>query len=221
MSGHDRHPAVGLFGGTFDPVHLAHLQLVRHVLSHCRLDRVLLIPALQPPHKQQPAASYEDRAAMLELALAGEERMRCSRVEASLPIPSYTVHTIEALQKAHPASNYFFIIGEDSLADLPCWYRADALLDMVNLIVVRRPTQASAGIAGLMASLGHHYLLDATSGSWRNERGRTIQYLADLELPVSSSQLRQALARGERPTMLPPVVLAYISEHHLYGFQEH
>lgn len=221
MSGHDRHPAVGLFGGTFDPVHLAHLQLVRHVLNHCRLDRVLLIPALQPPHKQQPAASFEDRVAMLEAALAGEERMRCSRVEATLPVPSYTVHTVEALQKAHPASDYFFIIGEDSLADLPHWYRADELLDMVNLIVVRRPSLDTTDIAGLMASLARGYVFDEASGLWRNTQGRTIQYLADLEMPVSSSQLRQALARGERSTMLPPAVLTYISEHHLYGFQEH
>nr|WP_321464524.1 nicotinate (nicotinamide) nucleotide adenylyltransferase [uncultured Desulfobulbus sp.] len=218
-----RHAAVGLFGGTFDPVHSGHLELARHVFNRCRLDRVLFIPALQPPHKEQPRSSFADRVAMLEAALseAGEGgRMRCSRLEADLPSPSYTVQTVAALQQSGENCEYFFIIGGDSLRDLPSWHRAGDLLATVNLIAVHRDTLDPRAIGPLLQSLDPSFAFDADAGLWRNRQGKTVRYLDDLELPVSSSLVRQMLAQGQVPAMLPPSVFRYIRQHHLYGWQE-
>ena len=92
--------SIGLFGGTFDPVHTGHLALAAHVLDRCRLDRLLFIPAPEPPHKRRPEASFAHRTAMLEVALADcphGARMALSLIEADLPAPSYTIRTVEAL----------------------------------------------------------------------------------------------------------------------------
>lgn len=223
MANHSQQRAVGLFGGTFDPVHQGHLHLARHVLKRCRLDEVWFIPAPEPPHKRLPVASYEERLAMLEAALAAEceKRLRCSPIEADLPRPSYTVQTVEALRRLEAQHDYFLIIGADSLVDLPHWYRAGALLAAVNLIVVRRDHLSADAVAALLADLDPSYRFDARLGLWHNGQGRSLRYLDDIDLPISSSLIRQQLARGLAPAMLPPAVLAHIQQHHLYGWQEH
>ena len=221
VGGGTRNTGVGLFGGTFDPVHQGHVELARHVLNRCQLDQVWFIPAPQPPHKERPRVSFRHRVAMLEAALAeaGEgERMRCSCIEAELPLPSYTVQTVEALQKNGHACEYSFIIGGDSLRDLPHWYRACDLMTLVNLIAVHRQTLDPETVGSILRSLDASFRFDAEEGLWRNQWGRTVRYLDDLELPVSSSLVRASLARGEIPPMLPPSVFAYIREHHLYGW---
>lgn len=223
MAGSVQQRAVGLFGGTFDPVHQGHLDLARHVLKRCSLDEVWFIPAPEPPHKRQPVASFEQRLRMLEAALVaeGEERLRCSRIEADLPRPSYTVRTVEALRGLEERHDYYLIIGADSLVDLPHWYRAGDLLAAVNLIVVRREHLEPADIAGLLANLGDSYRFDAHLGLWHNGQGHSLRYLDDIELPISSSLIRQQLSRHLVPTMLPPAVLEHIRHHHLYGWQDH
>lgn len=147
--------------------------------------------------------------------------MRCSCIEADLPLPSYTVQTVEALQKSGQNCEYSFVIGGDSLRDLPHWYRAGDLMNTVNLIAVHRDNLAAEAINRILQSLDSSFRFDSRSGLWRNQRGRTVTYLDDLELPVSSSLVREELARGEVPYMLPPAVFAYIRQHHLYGWQEH
>ena len=160
---------------------------------------------------------------MLERALTaeGEERLRCSRIEADLPIPSYTVHTVEALRRLEEHHDYFLIIGADSLVDLPHWYRAGDLLAAVNLIVVRRDRLQPEAIAALLADLDPSYRFATHLGLWQNAQGRSLRYIDDIELPISSSLIRQQLARGVVPSMLPPAVLGHIQQHHLYGWQDH
>jgi len=215
--------AVGLFGGTFDPVHQGHLDLARHVLDRCRLDRLLFIPAPRPPHKRQPAVSFVHRVAMIEAALAecpGDRgRLRCSCVEETLPLPSYTIHTVEALLKAQAGHRFFLIIGADSLLDLPHWHRIAELLALVNLIVVNRDRITTDKVGIALESLDTSYTFDAQQGLWICQGGRTVEYLDDIELPVSSSSIREELARGKIPAMLPPAVLAYIKQQHLYGWR--
>nr|WP_320009800.1 nicotinate (nicotinamide) nucleotide adenylyltransferase [uncultured Desulfobulbus sp.] len=215
--------AIGLFGGTFDPVHQGHLALARHVRRQCLLDRVLFIPAPRPPHKGALATTFEQRVAMLELALdeAGEgTHMQCSRIEADLPAPSYTVQTVEALLYQGTCCTYFFIIGGDSLLDLPSWHRAADLLARVNLIVVQRDHLAVDRVGPMLRDLDPSFAYEHQGGIWRNQQGRTVRYIDDIELPVSSSQVREELARGQQPSMVAPSVFAYIRRHHLYGWKE-
>ena len=211
---------IGLFGGTFDPVHQGHLTLAGYVLEHCRLDQVLFVPALQPPHKRQPEASFAHRTAMLQMALDEHPhggRLRMSLIEADLPAPSYTINTLEALRRAGE-HRFFLIIGADSLLDLPHWHRTDDLMRLVSLIVVRRDRIEDDAVSRVIKSLANGYQKDRQSGTWIGGNGMTIDYLVDIELPVSSSAIRNQLQGGHTPDMLPPAVFAYIRQHRLYGW---
>ncbi len=213
---------IGLFGGTFDPVHQGHLALAGHVLDRCRLDSLLFIPAPAPPHKQPPAASFAHRAAMLAVALADgpdRQRVQLSLIEEELPAPSYTIHTVEALIKRYGPQCFFLIIGADSLLDLPHWHRAGELLALVSLIIVKRDAVSVPIINQALLALDPTFTYDFHQDRWVNAGGGTAQYLADVQLPVASSVIREALGQGRVPAMLPPAVLAYVKQHHLYGWE--
>lgn len=184
-----------IFGGTFDPIHSAHLEMARHAADQYRLNRVLFIPAGNPPHKHAEA-SFENRYRMVELACAADPRFVASRIEEGAG-KSYSIDTIERVQAANtPEDDLFFIIGSDAFAEIQTWRRWEDVIRAVEFIVVARP--------------GH----EITSPS-----GAHVHRLESVELPVSSSDIRDALARGESPADLPSAVAGYIRDHRLYGFR--
>jgi len=186
---------LAIFGGTFDPVHDAHLALARQAADRFELDRVLLVPAAQPPHKRSGAhASYEDRVRMAELACAGDARLAVSRIEEGT-VRSYSIDTIEKVRAGMGAGDeLYFIIGADAFAEIPTWHRWQDVARAVVFLVVSRP--------------GFVY-----------EAPENVRFepLDSVMLDISSSAIRRGLAAGERPQPLPPAVLAYILEHRLYG----
>lgn len=182
-----------IFGGTFDPIHCAHLRVARETLEQFRLDRVLFVPASTPPHKREATAGYEDRYRMVELACANEPRFVPSRLEAGR-LKSYSIKTICRVRASVARDDeLFFLIGSDAFAEIDTWYRAADVIRAVDFIVVTRP--------------GHEYAVPP---------GARVHRLDTLALPVSSSDIRLRLAAGESPEELRPEVLAYIREHHLY-----
>jgi nicotinate-nucleotide adenylyltransferase len=181
-----------IFGGTFDPIHRAHLIVAREAADTFSLDRVLFIPAANPPHKEA-GASYEDRYKMVELACAGEPRFIPSRLEEGSE-KSYSIITIERVKAQLDAGQVAFIIGSDAFAEIRSWYRWEDVVRETSFIVVSRP--------------GHTYSIP---------EGACVHRLETVALPVSSSETRQALARGETPEELPPPVADYIRAHSLYG----
>ncbi|HLH42597.1 MAG TPA: nicotinate-nucleotide adenylyltransferase [Bryobacteraceae bacterium] len=184
-----------IFGGTFDPIHSAHLTVAREAADAFSLDQVLFIPSSNPPHKGANAP-YEDRYRMVELACAGDARFVPSRLEEGQE-KSYSVHTIERVRGIGlRRSKVYFLIGADAFADIRSWHRWNDVVAAVEFIVVTRP--------------GHAYV---------SPLGATVHRLETVALPVSSSEIRQALARGETPTELPPAVAEYIRERRLYGAQ--
>jgi nicotinate-nucleotide adenylyltransferase len=192
----DRLPGekLALFGGTFDPIHEAHLAIARIAAGQAALRRVLFIPAARPPHKAGfTHAPYEDRVRMAELACAGEPRFEVSRLEEGT-MRSFSIHTIERVRVAEPGAKLFFIIGADAFAEIETWHRWRDVVRLVRFIVVSRP--------------GHVYHVPA---------GATVERLDSVELEISSSEIRRALAAGSMPSGVPPAVLAYIVEHGLYG----
>ena len=212
---------IGLFGGTFDPVHEGHLALAGQVLHRCGLDRLLILPALAPPHKRQPEASFADRAAMLAAVLSDcpdRGRIELSLIEGELPAPSYTINTVHALMARLGRHRYHLVLGADMLLDLPHWRRAADLLALVNLIAVSRDDLDDAAFLRTLARLDPTLTLDPASGHWVGQSGNTVTYLPDLRLPISSSTIRGELRAGRVPNMLPPAVLGYIRQHHLYGW---
>lgn len=208
--------SVGLYGGTFDPVHKGHLQVARYVLDHCAIDKVLFIPAPDPPHKRSPIASFAARVDMLRLALQKEEKVAISLVELECPSPSYSIHTVERLQEQFPKTRFSLIMGADSLVDLPQWHRYQELITMAHLIVLGRGDFASDGIDETIQELCASTIRHGKRGEGGVPDTVSIEYLSKLKWPVSSSAIREQLARGEQPEMLPPAVFSYIRSHSLY-----
>jgi nicotinate-nucleotide adenylyltransferase len=182
-----------IFGGTFDPIHSAHLIVAREAADTFALDRVLFIPAGNPPHKEA-GAPYEDRYRMVELACREDPRFLASRLEEGVET-SYSLYTIERVRDLGLASGKpWFLIGADAFAEILTWHRWAEVVAAVEFIVVTRP--------------GHCYT---------SPPGACVHRLDTLALPVSSSEIRQALARGETPPELPAAVAGYIRERGLYG----
>jgi len=130
---------LGVYGGTFDPVHLGHLLLARDVMEQCRLDAVLFVPCRQSPlKKRKPFAPAARRLAMLRSALKGEVRFWLSRCELDRPAPSYAIDTAREIREAFPRAQLFWIIGEDQEAELHRWHRPDELRRMVKFVLLPR-----------------------------------------------------------------------------------
>jgi len=181
-----------IFGGTFDPIHRAHLIVAREAADTFSLDRVLFIPAANPPHKET-GASYDDRYKMVELACAGEPGFVPSRLEQGRE-KSYSIHTIERVKADPYSGEVFFVIGSDAFAEIRSWHRWEDVVRETEFIIVSRP--------------GHTYSIPP---------GARVHRLETVALPVSSSETRQALARGVTPDELPPAVANYIRNHALYS----
>jgi nicotinate-nucleotide adenylyltransferase len=181
-----------LFGGTFDPIHRAHLAVAREAADRFHLDRVLFVPAARPPHKAGARAGYDHRVRMVELACAGDARFAASRLEEGTA-RSYSIDTIEKARAMAPGDELFFIIGADAFAEIGTWRRWHDVVRSVTFIVVSRP--------------GHAYQVPAEAA---------VERLDTVELPISSSGVRRRLAEGESPEEVPGAVLAYIREHGLY-----
>ncbi|MEI9812076.1 MAG: nicotinate (nicotinamide) nucleotide adenylyltransferase [Acidobacteriota bacterium] len=179
-----------LFGGTFDPIHRAHVEVARAAADAFGFDQILMIPAANPPHKQGAATPFEHRYRMVELACAGDPRLVPSRAEEGLE-RSYSILTIERLKK--DGKPLYFIIGADAFADIEIWHRAKEVIASVEFVVVSRP--------------GHTYDIPA---------GAKVHRLETLHMPISSSDIRGAIARGEMPADIPPAVADYIRKEKLY-----
>ena len=172
---------VGVFGGTFDPVHVGHLAIAQAAIDDAQLDRVVFVPARRSPLKATgPVASEEDRLAMLEVAVRDEPHFSVSRVELERPAPSYTVDTLEALKGQ---GELFLILGSDALADLPKWRSPERIRALASLIVARRPgapePDARSGARAFDAPC-----LDISSRELRTRasRGLSLRYLVPDEV---------------------------------------
>jgi nicotinate-nucleotide adenylyltransferase len=185
---------IAIFGGTFDPIHNAHLIVAREAVDAFQLDHVLFVPSSNPPHKPGGSTtSYESRYRMVELACAADPRFVASRAEDG-SAPSYSILTIEKVKRSlNDGDRLFFLIGADAFADIGAWHRAAEVLAAVEFIVAARP--------------GYQYPIP---------EGARVLRLETVALPVSSSEIRFRLEAGDEPDELPQAVLDYIRENRLY-----
>lgn len=199
---------LGIFGGSFDPVHAGHLALARACLEDRDLDEVWFVPAAVAPHKpQEPVATGPERATMLERAIGDDPKLRVSRIELDRGEVSYTVETLAAIRRERPEAELFLLVGSDTLADLPTWREPARICELARLLVVRRAGQAEPDF---------EVLAELTTVS-RREEFRALA-LAFTPPDISSSLIRHRLSAGESiEGLTPPGVVEYIRQHGLYG----
>lgn len=211
---------IGVFGGTFDPVHEGHLGLAGQVLARGIVDQILFVPALHPPHKIAARAAFADRIAMLQAALAGQENMRISTIEEKRQGPCYTVHTLEALQEQEPDVQLVFLMGADSLVDFTKWYRYEQILALADLLVLSRPGVDDQRCQQTIQALPGGYAIHCVSDDLvvhGSGTGKHVYFFKpEQRWPISSTAIRKQLAAGHAPPGVPAPVLAHIRDQRLY-----
>jgi nicotinate-nucleotide adenylyltransferase len=198
---------IGVFGGTFDPPHVAHLIVAEQCREQARLDQVWFVPAARPPHKQERALTpYLQRVEMLALAIAGEPAFRIDELERNRPGPSYTADTLAELHRLHPAEEFFLVIGSDTLQDLPQWHAPHEVAALATLLIVARPGWPLLDVA----DVGQRLRLPAAA-PLRHQ-------VVDVPLlDISSRDLRRRAAAGLSVRyFVPRAVEVYLLDKRLY-----
>lgn len=226
---------IGLFGGTFDPVHRGHLALARAAMQQCKLHKTYFVPANVPPHKQtQPLSPFLHRFAMLALATADEKSFIPSLLEAPEengaqgkrrpPAPNYTIETIRRLKRSLKASDkLLLLIGMDAFADISKWHEAEALFKECCFIVAGRPGYSLADVANALpeslrprAEVTKPFHRQPATGDLVLP-GATIHLLGDLHQPASATAIRAAASSGKPlGRFVDPLVADYIRKMGLY-----
>lgn len=210
---------LGVFGGTFDPIHCAHLELAREVHDALQLERVLLVPAGDPPHRAAPVASACHRLAMAELAIRNYPALSLDPREIVRGGRSYTVLTLQELRAERPFQPLALIVGADAFLGLAAWHRWRELFALAHLVVIARPGAALAtGLSGELAREWEHRHT-ADPRALEMPVGGSIFQQAITPHAISAAAIRTALAAGnpgQVAGLLPAAVLAYIGRNHLY-----
>lgn len=210
---------LGLFGGTFDPVHYGHLRLAEEAIAHLGLGGVRWIPAGQPPHRGQPQVTAAQRLEMVLRSTAKNARFSVDASEVEAAAPSYTVHSLERLRRELGAEQpLVLLVGADAFAGLPTWYRWRDIFALAHVAVSHRPgfpVEACSLPAELAAEFNNRRLTEA--GGLKVLPGGSIVTFAMTQLAISATQIRKLLANGlSARYLLPDSVLDYIELHQLY-----
>ena len=217
---------IGIFGGTFNPIHQGHLAIAEEVLKTVGLDWVLLIPAGRPPHKKgRKVLPAKHRMEMTRLAVQGHARMEASDLEITRRGKSYTIETVKALERNYPkGTEFYLILGLDAFLEFSTWRAPEELTVRCHIVVVSRPGYRFSDLSRLD-------FLSRTDPEWLNELDAGRRSRLDLPLPagtrlilirvtahdVSATQIRDHLSGGKRlKNLLPPLVESYIMNHSLY-----
>lgn len=211
---------LGLFGGTFDPVHFGHLRGAQELITSLKLDRVVFIPAALPPHKEtREITNFEQRLRMLQLAVADNESFSLSDVEVRREGKSYSVDTVRSfLDSPDQDTELYFITGQDAFDAITTWCEWEKLLSLCHFAVMTRPGYANRGLARILPedfALGYRH--DPEINGYRGPAGKVVFFRAVTLLDISSSLIRQNIKKGKSVRyLLPESVRLYILEKRLY-----
>jgi len=209
----------GILGGTFNPIHLAHLHIAEDVRQECRLDRVLFIPAAEPPHKCVAGeVAFEHRMAMVKLAIRDYPCFQASDLELRRSGKSFSVDTLEILRQEDPGGERFFIIGLDSYHDIATWKDFARIFGLCHLVVTARPGIVTGNpLDPLPVAMHKDFCYDEASGKLRHKSGNYLIFINETHLDISSTKIRSLLAEGQSIRHLVPAEVAdYIEKHGLY-----
>jgi len=207
---------VGVFGGTFNPVHYGHLRSALELAERLQLEQLRLMPCAVPPHREAPACDARHRLAMLELAVAGEPVLACDDRELRRGGKSYTIDSlIDLRRELGPTGSLCLVMGCDAVLALPTWHRWEELLDWAHVAVIARPGWELPDSGPVARWLHGHRFTDPATLRQRPGGGVVVAELRPLA--ISSTEIRALLARGASPRfLLPDAVLEYIRVHDLY-----
>ena len=193
---------IGVLGGTFDPFHVGHLAAASVAIDCADLDRVIFVPAAQPPHRPPAVAPTQDRLEMCKLATSDDARFAVSDVEVKRAGPSYTAETLDELHSLHPDAELFLILGWDAASLFHTWHRPERVRELASIVIVGRPGSTAPQAADLQAAG-----LD----------GDGVVLCLGQTPAISASEVRRAVAAGESiARMVPEAIARYIETHHLY-----
>ncbi len=214
---------LGIFGGTFNPVHYGHLAAAQEVSERLGLDRVLFIPSYLPPHKQETVPAASHRLEMVRLAVTGNPVFAASDIEMRRGGRSYTIDTVETLLRDHPGSDLFFLIGLDSFLEIHTWHEWERLLTLCRFVVLSRPGYRFAALAEL--AVVDQALPEQLAALDRGERkdaeariGTSVVFFLSVPLyDISSTGIRRRVREGQSiKYLLPEPVETYIIKNNLY-----
>jgi len=211
---------IGILGGTFNPVHLAHLRIAEEARERFGLERVIFVPAADPPHKpRERQVSFIHRLAMVNLAISDNPFFTVSGIEGTRPGKSYSIETIRIFRERCPDDRLFFIMGSDSFCEIGTWYDYQAIFASASLIVVGRPGSAGLSLeTTLPVAIAGQFCYDAAVNRLTHSSGTTVSYMDGVPLAISSSSIRD-LMRGSRSVryLVPDLVERYLKDHTLYA----
>ncbi|NOU23860.1 MAG: nicotinate-nucleotide adenylyltransferase [Methyloglobulus sp.] len=206
---------IGIFGGTFDPVHYGHLRSALEVKEIFGLDEVRLVPSAQPPHRNPPQASIGMRLDMLKLAVKKQHGFAIDTREIARAGASYMVLTLESLRQEFPGQALLLFIGSDAFNQLTGWYQWQRLFDFAHIIVLTRPGYRVGQLDDFFAA---RQVVDKQDLS--QQLAGKLYFQAITQLDISATAVRNIIAGQRNPAfLLPDAVIAYIKEHKLYQAQ--
>lgn len=215
---------IGIFGGTFDPIHWGHLRSAEEVLEAFALDRILFIPTSKPPHKRgQTTTPAQDRLAMVRLAVAKNRRFTVSTVEIRRPGVSYSIDTLRYFaERNNGRDSFFFILGLDAFREIGTWKDFEQLFPLCSFIVTSRPgSRNSNPFRGTSVAVKGLFCYDSRDNIYRHRSGTSLQFLKLTDFAVSASDIRARVRHGKSIRYLvPSAVEAYIKRRGLYRNRE-
>ncbi|WP_273150606.1 nicotinate-nucleotide adenylyltransferase [Methylophaga thiooxydans] len=206
-------PAIGILGGTFDPVHFGHLRTGLDVVEQLGLAQLRLMPCAIPPHRIEPVASASERRLMLELAIKNHPKLVVDDRELSREGPSYTVDTLLSLREDYPDNPLFVLMGTDAFCSLPTWSRWQQILELAHIVVMQRADETLQMSAELADCYQQH---QAKAGDESLSAGK-IWSIPVTQMAISATMIRDALSQHKDVRyLLPDAVIALIEQLHFY-----
>lgn len=209
----------GLFGGTFDPVHFGHLRAAQELIALLGLDRVVFIPASQPPHKATRVITpFEHRAQMIRLAIEDNHQFSFSDVEKQRAGKSYSIDTVRHFLESPENPELYFITGQDAFDAIATWHQWDRLLGLCHFAVMTRPGYENRGLDHILPrDIAAHYIYDERGDLFKDAQGRCVVFRKTTFLDISSSDIRDRLQQCQNVRyLLPDNVIRYIEANRLY-----
>lgn len=209
---------IGLMGGTFNPVHIAHLRIAEEARECCRLDRVFFVPAADPPHKPITGAiTFSQRCEMVRQAIKGNRHFELSTVEGERPGKSYSIDTITRFTEDFPDDSFYFVIGSDSFLEIGLWRCYESIFSLCNIIVVERPGSPVTDQLNVLPVAIRSQFSRRDESSLRHQAGKMVYFTTGCPLDVSSSKIRALAAAGRSIKYLVPTdAETYITQQRIY-----